>query len=79
MFGMSVSEILIIMVIAVIFIGPKKLPELGRQLGKFFRSYRGIKDDIQGQIRKVQEDESLNPNLFPDKLEEKKEHGSEQQ
>lgn len=54
MFGIGGSEILMIMIIALIFIGPKRLPALGAELGKFFRSYRGIKDDIQDQIRQVQ-------------------------
>ena len=51
MFGLGVGEIIIILVVALIFIGPKKLPELARGLGKGMREFqnatRGIQDAIQ--------------------------------
>ena len=51
MFGLGVGEIVIILVVALIFIGPKKLPELARGLGKGMREFqnatRGIQDAIQ--------------------------------
>lgn len=50
MFGLGVGEILIILVIALIFIGPKKLPELAKGLGKGIREFqnaaKGITDSI---------------------------------
>jgi sec-independent protein translocase protein TatA len=50
MFGMGVGEIVIILVIALIFIGPKKLPQIARGLGKGLREFQnaasGIKDAI---------------------------------
>jgi len=40
MFGMSFGEILIIAVIAILFIGPDKLPEAMVKVAKFFRSFK---------------------------------------
>lgn len=49
MFGLGAGEILIILVIALLFIGPKKLPELAKNLGKGIRDFqnaiKGISDE----------------------------------
>ena len=47
MFGGSIGvpEVLIVLVIALIVLGPKKLPEVGRSLG---RGMREFKDSISG-------------------------------
>lgn len=62
MFGLGISEIAIILFIALIFIGPKKLPELARGLGKGIREFqnaaKGITDSIketENQIAKTEE------------------------
>lgn len=45
MFGMSFAEIMIIAVIAVLFLGPDKLPSTMVQIAKFFKSFKsGIND-----------------------------------
>lgn len=53
MFGLGMSEVLIIFVIALIFIGPKKLPELAKNIGKglreFQRAKNGLMDDINSE------------------------------
>jgi sec-independent protein translocase protein TatA len=45
------SELLVVAFVAFLFFGPKKLPELGKSLGKGIREFknamRGIQDDIQ--------------------------------
>jgi len=40
MFGMGFTEILFIAVIAIIFLGPDKLPEAMVQIAKFFNSFK---------------------------------------
>ncbi|MDX1295024.1 MAG: Sec-independent protein translocase protein TatB [Sulfurimonadaceae bacterium] len=40
MFGMGFAEILIIAVIAILFLGPDKLPETMVEIAKFFRSVK---------------------------------------
>ncbi len=40
MFGLGTSELVIILVIVLLLFGAKRLPELGRGLGKGMRSFR---------------------------------------
>lgn len=40
MFGLGFGELLIILLIALIFIGPKKLPELAKGLGQGIREFQ---------------------------------------
>jgi sec-independent protein translocase protein TatA len=45
-FGIGVPEILVLLLIALLVFGPKRLPEMGRSLG---RGMREFKDSIQGK------------------------------
>ncbi len=51
MFGLGFGELLLIFLIALIFIGPKKLPELAKGLGEgikeFQKAAKGLSDQIQ--------------------------------
>jgi sec-independent protein translocase protein TatA len=44
-FGISWPEILILLLVALLVFGPKRLPEMGRSLGRGFREF---KDSITG-------------------------------
>ena len=59
MFGsLGVSEILLIMVVALIVFGPRKLPEIGRTLGNALAQFRKATDDLKSTIeREVRIDE----------------------
>jgi sec-independent protein translocase protein TatB len=58
MFGLGFGEILIILVLALILLGPKKLPDVAKQLGKGMREFRKATDDLKGQFeREVYADE----------------------
>ena len=50
MFDMGLSEILLIAVIAVIAIGPDKLPETMGKIAKIFKSFRGSVDQVKQSI-----------------------------
>jgi sec-independent protein translocase protein TatA len=45
-FGVSLWEILILLLVALLLFGPKRLPEMGRSLGKGLREF---KDSLSGK------------------------------
>jgi sec-independent protein translocase protein TatA len=45
-FGIGVTELVILLVVLLVFFGPKRLPEMGRSLGKGMREF---KDSISGK------------------------------
>lgn len=51
MFGLGFGELIVIFLIALIFIGPKKLPELAKGLGKGLKQFqdaaKGLSDQLQ--------------------------------
>ncbi|MGI9032239.1 MAG: Sec-independent protein translocase subunit TatA/TatB [Acidimicrobiales bacterium] len=47
------AEILVILVVALIVLGPKRLPEAGRQIGRALAEVRRWSQDIQSEIRDV--------------------------
>ena len=50
MFGLGFSEVLIIMLVALIVFGPKKLPEVARTLGRTVGNLRRAMDDLREEI-----------------------------
>lgn len=50
MFGIGNGELLVILVLALIIIGPNKLPELAKILGKGLAEFRKAADDIKGSV-----------------------------
>lgn len=50
MFGIGLPEMIIIMVIALIVIGPSKLPELARALGKGMAEFRKATQEIKDSL-----------------------------
>ncbi len=58
MFGMGFSEILLVAIIAVLFLGPDKLPEAMVQIAKFFKSFKSSINEAKSSIEqemKIQE------------------------
>jgi sec-independent protein translocase protein TatA len=55
MFGIGVQELIIIAIIALIIVGPKKLPDLAKTLGKGFSEFKkateGITEDIKDTLK----------------------------
>ena len=53
-FNVGLPEMIIVLVIALIVLGPKKLPDFGRSLGNGMREF---KDSISGDSRRDDDDE----------------------
>ena len=52
----GVPELLILLAILLVIFGPKRLPQLGRQLGSGMREF---KDSIQGKVGDDDEDDKV--------------------
>lgn len=50
MFGLGMQEIIVIGVLALLLLGPKKLPELAQTLGKFIRDFQHAADEVKREI-----------------------------
>ncbi|MEY3402525.1 MAG: hypothetical protein RLZZ86_2141, partial [Cyanobacteriota bacterium] len=51
-FGIGLPEMAVIMVVALLIFGPKKLPEIGRSLGKTIRSFQEASNDFQTEFKR---------------------------
>ncbi len=54
MFGIGVTELLVILVIALVVLGPAKLPEVARFLGRGMAEFRRATADITTELRSAQ-------------------------
>ena len=50
MFGMGVPEILLILAIALIVIGPKKLPDLAKSMGRAMREFKKATSELKESL-----------------------------
>lgn len=53
MFGLGLAEMAIILVVALIVLGPQKLPEIGRRVGLALREFRRAASDLQTNFEEV--------------------------
>ncbi len=52
-FGIGLPEIAVIGAIALIVFGPKRLPELGRTLGKTLKGFQSASSEFEKEIQKA--------------------------
>lgn len=51
MFGLGIPELIIIFVIALIVFGPKKLPDLGKSIGRAMAEFKKASEEFQESVR----------------------------
>jgi sec-independent protein translocase protein TatB len=52
MFNLGAGEIALILVAALLLLGPERLPELARGIGKFMREFRRQTEDVRGMVER---------------------------
>ena len=53
MFGIGFQEMLIILVVVLIFFGPKRLPDLAKSLGKGIAEFKKASDEVRKGIEEA--------------------------
>ena len=67
MFGIGMPELLLILALALIVLGPKKLPELARALGKGMAEFRRATDELKDEFRQLENEPPESPAQAPQK------------
>ncbi|WP_041267075.1 Sec-independent protein translocase protein TatB [Geotalea daltonii] len=77
MFGIGMPELIVIFVIALVVIGPQKLPDLARSLGRglaeFKRATEDFKQSVQEESRTAEEKDKLPQSEENEEAKEEKE------
>lgn len=59
MFDIGMQELIVVFIVALIVLGPRKLPELGRTLGKGIaelkRAMDGVKEQMDAEIHNIKQ------------------------
>jgi len=50
MFGIGTTELLVILLVALVVLGPKKLPQIARSLGKALGEFKRVSTDVKQKI-----------------------------
>ncbi len=68
MFDIGMQELIIIFIVALLVFGPKRLPELGKTLGKGIaelkKAMSGVKEQVETEIRAAEQPASLVDNVL---------------
>lgn len=59
--GLGPMEVIVILVLALVVFGPKRLPEMGKSIGKAIREFKSVGSEIQDEITRVTDDIDIDP------------------
>ena len=62
MMNIGAGEILLIAVLALLIFGPKRLPEIGKQVAKGLREFRRAANELKGELKSGLDETSSNSN-----------------
>src|SRR4029453_14825948 len=65
MFGIGMTELIVILGVALIVFGPTRLPELARSLGRAMNEFRRASTDLRQTFREAVEDPKPEPAAAP--------------
>jgi sec-independent protein translocase protein TatA len=57
MFNIGPVELIVILIIALLVVGPKRLPEVGRSIGRGLREFRKAQEEVQRTIQSALDEE----------------------
>jgi sec-independent protein translocase protein TatA len=60
-FGIGMTELMVIFVIGLLVLGPKRLPELARSLGKGLAEFRRASTDLRQEFMDVADSARIDP------------------
>ena len=81
MFGIGMQELLVIAIVALLIVGPKKLPGLAKTLGKSLSEFRktadGLTDDLKDTVKTDDDTEEAKPSPVAEYYEPKDENSGD--
>lgn len=61
MFGIGLQEIIVILIIALIVIGPHKLPDLAKALGRAFGEFKRATEELKSSVKDIDLEKPYTP------------------
>ena len=66
MFNIGTQEILVILAIALVVVGPRRLPEISRTIGRALNELRKVQDEVRDMVKfDLSDDTSIVPDTKP--------------
>jgi sec-independent protein translocase protein TatA len=63
MFGLGIPELIVIFVIALVVFGPKKLPDLGKSIGRAMAEFKKAQQEFQESVKSEMNEVQKTANL----------------